>query len=702
MLGRLEHPNVARIYEAGTAVTRGGEEPFIAMELVRGRPIDRYVREERPGDAGIVRLLVRVCAGVEAAHRIGIVHRDLKPANVLVGGDGVPRVLDFGIARVVDGSRGATALTVPGGVIGTLAYLAPEQLETGAEAAGPAADVYALGVMLHELLTGRLPVETDDVPLAEVARRLQERPTARLTGIDPRFRGDLDVIVQTALAVDVARRYPTVAALREDLERHLRHEPIAARRPSATYRARKFVRRHRTLSVAAAAVFMILSGATVALAIAYGRAERLRIDAEEATAAATISEDRAVAQAERAERLLQFFTRDLLRTDETTRGTDLTFAQALDAAAPLVDERFGDDPDVAGVLHRYFAFMYRDLGVIEKSLAAHEKSTAYVGAAHGASHGYSGVALVSHAQSLGDADRWDDAERVAREGYRILWDRPDTADRLRFIAAITWADALQVLGRHDEARPILREVVAQAGATGEHRHEELGALNILGGSLLATEEWDAALEVIEVEIAGCLETHPDGHPQTTAAMSNRARAELALGRPEDAEGSLREALAIQRRTLPAGHWRIGFTVHTLSGACAAQGRHDEAAAAAFEACRIFAAAHGPDHHRAVGAWRRMIDQLVLAGALDDALAADAGFLDMLDAADTPPPVAVFEKRLDLAVALQDGARPADAGRLLADVRDEAAAHEVADETLLARIDEVGTTMGDAFVGSDPG
>ncbi len=666
-LGRLDHPHVARIHEAGRARTRGGTEPFIAMELVRGIPIDRYVREHALGDEAIVRLLAAVCAGVEASHAVGIVHRDLKPGNVLVDEAGVPRILDFGVARLA-GATHAGTLTAPGGLVGTPAYLAPERFEPGAGPPGPATDVYALGVMAFELLAGRRPRELDGLPLAEVARLARDESATRLTSVDGRFRGDLDVIVSTAMAADPARRYPSARGLREDLERHLGHEPIRARPPSAAYRARKFVRRHRTLTAATAAVVTVLAASTVGLALALAETERARAAAVASERDAVAAKEEADRQSERQAAMLQFFARDLLQSgDDRPLDAELTLVAALESAEPRIETRFTDDPEAAGVLYRTFALLYADLGVIEKSLAARERGAELTGARWGRDHGFSGIALLQHAQGLGDADRWDEAERVAREAHRVITERaadPETAAPPQFeiFARVVWADTLQVLGRHDEARPLLREAIELARDR-EMRPAELYAMNILAASLLATEDFAEALEVLEAEVAAAREIHPPGHPQTMSALGNLARARMALGDLDGAETAVRESLAMQRETLPGSHWRIGFTLTTLAGVLGDRGRPAEAAAAAEEAATILAAVHGPDHHRTVDAWTGMVGYRLEAGALDAARAAVEAVPETFAAAAVPVPEAMLETCLEVVSALTDAGR-ADAAAAL--------------------------------------
>jgi WD40 repeat protein/predicted Ser/Thr protein kinase len=245
ILGRLHHPGIAQIYEAGVAEDG---QPFFAMEFIRGLTLDEYARLRSRTVPDRVELLARVCDAVQHAHEQGVIHRDLKPANILVEETGQPKVLDFGVARAtdVDLLTGA-GLTRTGQLVGTPNYMSPEQVTADPAAIDRRADVYALGVILFELLAHRLPYQLDNRPLAEVARMIREEEPPRLGSVHPELRGDVETIVAKSLAKDPARRYATAAELAADLRRWLAHEPIRARPPSALYHLRQFARRHTGL-----------------------------------------------------------------------------------------------------------------------------------------------------------------------------------------------------------------------------------------------------------------------------------------------------------------------------------------------------------------------------------------------------------------------------------------------------------------------
>ncbi|MEM8934466.1 MAG: serine/threonine-protein kinase [Acidobacteriota bacterium] len=253
MLARLDHPFVARLLDGGT--TPNGS-PYLVMELVDGEPIDVYCARHQLTIEQRIRLFMPVCAAVHEAHRNLIVHRDLKPSNILVTHGGVPKLLDFGIAKLLEpGAESMTGSQIPM----TPRYASPEQL-----AGGPVttvSDVYSLGLLLHELLTGRRLFEEADTPAAVLEHRVREVRPDRPSLVAPpelqrRLRGDLDRIVGMALAEEPERRYASAAQLAEDLERHLERRPVRAQPDTLLYRLSRFVRRHQ-LAVFLVAVIVV-------------------------------------------------------------------------------------------------------------------------------------------------------------------------------------------------------------------------------------------------------------------------------------------------------------------------------------------------------------------------------------------------------------------------------------------------------------
>lgn len=280
-LARLQHPGIAQIFEAGWFDSEFGRLPYLAMEFVDGVPIDEGARERGLSVAGRVRLLVGVCEAVEHAHQRGVLHRDLKPANVLLTREGRTKILDFGVARLLDADGGPqTAHTAHGQLIGTIQYMSPEQAAGTSDEVDTRSDVYALGAVAYELLAGRPPHDLTGLSVGAAIRAVQEHEPRRLDRLDPRLDADIAAVVAKAMAKDIDSRYASASELAADLRRVLDSQPVLARPPSVWYTLRKFTQRNKGLVAGgAAAALAIAVGSTFALWQAVERsreADRLR------------------------------------------------------------------------------------------------------------------------------------------------------------------------------------------------------------------------------------------------------------------------------------------------------------------------------------------------------------------------------------------------------------------------------------------
>jgi eukaryotic-like serine/threonine-protein kinase len=389
ILGRLEHEGIARVFEAGVAAGEFGEEPFIAMELVEGVDLARFVRERALDVRAILELLERVARAVAHAHQRGIVHRDLKPANILVAKDGGPKILDFGISRLTeDAVLTAAPATEAGQLVGTLAYMSPEQAGASPGDVDIRSDVYSLGVIAYELLSGRIPCELPRPTFAETVQAIRECEPAPLGRLVPTLDRDVAVIVHHALEKDRARRYASAEALADDLRRYLDDLPVAARPASAPYQLRKFVRRHRILVAGFVTTFLALAGGMVATtrqsmlkeealkgeSTAKETAIKRAQDAERAKEAADDARKKAdAARLEAEDRLdeAQAVRKVLERTVKAARpevlGRDVTVLDALEHAGEAVEKEFGDRPKVEATVRIALGKTCQSLGLLEQA-----------------------------------------------------------------------------------------------------------------------------------------------------------------------------------------------------------------------------------------------------------------------------------------------------------------------------------------------
>jgi len=348
LLGWLQHPGIAQVYEAGTADAGHGPQPFFAMELIRGRTLDQHAVAARLGTRDRLELVARICDAVQHAHQKGIVHRDLKPGNIVIDATGQPKILDFGVARATESDLHATLETGFGQVVGTLPYMSPEQVAGDPAELDTRSDVYALGVILYELLVGRLPYDLPRRSLPEAMRIIHEQEPARLGTIDRALRGDVETIVAKALEKEKDRRYQSAAELAADIRRFLRDEPIVARPSSAAYQLRKFARRNKALVGGIAAVFVVLA---VAAGVSTWQAVRAT---------------KAKAQADAVNAFLQ----DVLGAVDPheLRGRDVTVRRGLDEAARKVAAGALDDqPEVEAAVRLSLGRTYRALGLFAES-----------------------------------------------------------------------------------------------------------------------------------------------------------------------------------------------------------------------------------------------------------------------------------------------------------------------------------------------
>lgn len=302
VLGRLHHPGIAQIYEAGTAIVNDLKQPFISMEYVKGPTLTAWAREKSLGTRDRLSLMADVCDAVHHAHQRGIIHRDLKPGNILVNEAAQPKILDFGVARAMHADiRVTTMRTSVGQLIGTLAYMSPEQVVGEPAEIDTRSDVYSLGVILYELLAEKLPHDLTSCSLPEAARTIRQDPPRRLSVVSKLFRGEIELIVSKALDKDKTRRYQSAAELGLDIRRYLAGDPIHARQDSAIYVLRKQFKRHKWSFAAAVIAVLCLIGFSIYAGIRERQQRALAIEAKTARVEAVRERDNAHAANKRLE-----------------------------------------------------------------------------------------------------------------------------------------------------------------------------------------------------------------------------------------------------------------------------------------------------------------------------------------------------------------------------------------------------------------
>ncbi len=526
ILGRLLHPNIAQIHDAGMFDEGGGAQPYFAMELVKGRPLVAYCESKGLATRDRLELFVKICNAVQYAHHKGVIHRDLKPDNILVDDFGEPKVLDFGVARTTDSDIQLTTVhTDISQIIGTVPYMSPEQVTGDPTDLDTRSDVYSLGVVVYELLCGQLPHDLRDKSVPDALRVIQESNPRPLSSISRVYRGDIDTIVSKALEKDKDRRYQTAAELAADIGHYLANEPIIARPASTFYQLRKFARRNRTLVGGFAAVLVVsLLGTIVALALAV----QARSEAAKATAVS---------------HYLMEMLADLSHADEVygigtpdPRGAVTEVSELADRAAERLETALAEWPAIRADMHFGLALAYWGLG---DSMSQHRQFR---------------KAYELRADTLGNdhpdtllARLWLMEELVYNKGYlAAVPEIREVARRLRDVCGE--GDPRTLMANNRQA-----EFLAKAGRLDESEKLFQQTLQLIREHL---DENHRLLFMTEPGFAG--------HALTP------------LGKDDKAELLLRNALARSRRVLPGNDAAVARIVGLLLASLVAQSKHADA------------------------------------------------------------------------------------------------------------------------------
>ena len=591
-LAVMNHPGIARIFDAGA--TEEGV-PYFAMELVRGEPITTFCDGQRVELDARLDLFADVCRAVQHAHINGVIHRDLKPSNILVSmvdGRAYPRVIDFGIAKAVEaaGER-ETMHTAFGSVMGTLEYMSPEQATGGGAPVDTRSDVYSLGVVLYELVTGSLPFDSAmlrsagaveaqrvirDTDPPTPARRFTSsstrEETANARGTDARtlsrrLDGDLGWIIMKALEKDPARRYQSASDLAADLVRLRAHQPVEAGPPSRRYRASRFVRRHRTAVIAVSIVLVaLLAGITMAT-VGFVRAKEAQVRAEN--------------EAKRATMIKDFLTSMLAEArPDKTGGRELTVMNIVDSMAVYLDHKdpFPKDPLTTGEVIHAIAETYRSL------------------------------------------DRYDRAIPMFQRALALKRSAPGNNDRTILVTLNKLSECQSATGDLKSAIETQKEVVATAErAIGKENDEYSAWLMNLGNMYADTGDPVAAEPLLRQSLAIERRVADPKHDDNLPfSINNLATVLVDEGKCADAIPLHEESLALRRRYFPPPSAEVATALGNYSHALDCAGRYADARSAADSALAMCITVFGPNHVRTATSRVRLAAVLLHTGHASDA------------------------------------------------------------------------------------
>lgn len=622
-LAQLNHPSIARLYDADSLADG---TPWFVMEYVRGQPLTVYADAHDSSIEQRLRLVREVCEAVLHAHRHAVIHRDLKPSNILVTEDGAVKLLDFGIAKQLESLDGPSDRTRTGMRMMTPAYAAPEQVRGGR--LGIHTDIYSLGVILYEMLTGRLPFDVEGRAPGEIealiAEQAPERPSlAALSGDAPiaaRARAkatgksewaDLDVLCLTAMHKESARRYLTVEALIRDIDHLLRGEPLEARPDSTRYRVGKFVRRNWRPVSAAAAAFV----AIIALVVFY-------------TVRVTEARNAALAEAARTQRIQSFMTKLFEGGDESVGPADSLRVVTLIDRGVQEARTLDGEPEIQAELLETLGGLYQKLGNLGRADSLLSAALAKRRALLGPDDPEVGSSLIELGLLRADQAKLPEAEQLVREGLAMISRARPPAHPSRVAATQALGRVLQDRGDYDHAIPVLEEVVRLRETTDTLSPDLAASINQLANSHFYAGHYLVSDSLIHRALEMHRTLFGEGHPLVADNLIDLGAIQDEFGKYDEAERLYRQALDINRRWFGDNNFHTASNLTLLGRALVKQERFDEATDVLRQALTIQERVYGPVHPQVASTLNEIGSVALNARKLDDAEAAYRRMLDI--------------------------------------------------------------------------
>ncbi len=623
-LALMDYPNIAKVFDAGAMGEPG--RPFFVMELVKGVPITKYCDEHRLSPRERLELFVPVCQAIQHAHQKGIIHRDVKPSNVLIAlydDRPVPKVIDFGVAKAT--GRQLTEETLDtgfGAVVGTIEYMSPEQASLNQLDVDTRSDVYALGVLLYELLAGGPPFgrkELEGAGVLEMLRVIREqeptKPSTKLStadglptlaanrGTEPRrlaalVRGELDWIVMKALEKD-RRRYETANGLALDVQRYLNDEPVSAGPPSAAYRLRKFVRRNKGPVLAATLVLLVLIGGIAGTTWGLVRAERAwQAEAQRAEGESQAKQEAEAREAE-TQKVLEFVENRVFAAarpegQKGGLGHDVTLRKAIEAALPFVEKKFADQPLIEARVRMSLGLSFEYLGEAKRAEEQYQKARAIRTKHLGPDHPDTLKSVIALAVSYSDQRRYAEALKLEEETLALCKTKLAPGHPSTLACMNNLAVSYSHLGRHADAMRLFDELLALEGdePNPEHFFSPARMCN-LAGHYRRLGQYDDAIKLYAQALLIGKARNPD-HPFVWKCMYNLATCYSGIGRHGEALKLREETLALAKAKLGPDDRRTLSSMYALVNSYADLGRHAEALKLCEQTLALQKAKLGPD------------------------------------------------------------------------------------------------------------